>query len=178
MKTNNPKKNFFSMFAFSVAMLFSAKTIHCFNKKPLLTRSEKRQGTIYRFPTVKCDIDALVTVDKLTSNASLNSFNLSDTGAVSALQPELSIEPHCWGYVQLLIQFVKTGTTTPVDVNDIPTKGISFGGNGKDVKLDVLSNSANSFKVRMYTVNRNAYPMNIKADVFLQRFSDVNNLPS
>jgi len=171
MKTNNPKKSFFSMFAISATMLFSAKTNHCFNKKSLVAGTERRQGAVYRFPTVKCDVDALVTVDKLTRTASLNSVDVSEIGVVSTLQPELSIAPNCWGYVQLLIQFVKTGTTTPVEVNDIPTKGISFGGNGKDVKLDVLSHSATSFKVRMYTVNRNGYPMNIKADVFLQKFT-------
>ncbi len=166
------------MFAVSAAMLFPSKTNHCLNKKLLVAGTEKRQGAIYRFPTVKCDVDALVTVDKLTRTASLNSFDLSEMGAVSALQPELSIEPHCWGYLQLFIQFVKAGTSTPVELNDIPTKGINFGGNDKDVKLDVLSNSASSFKVRMYTVNRNGYTLNIKADVFLQKFTDVNNMAS
>jgi len=178
MKTKNAKKSIFSIFAVTATLFVSAQSTFNFNKRWLISGTEKKQGAVYRFSTVKTDVDAIVTVAKLTRSASIDSFEFSSPGIASALQPEISIAPHCWGYVLFNIQFVKAGTSIPVALSDIPAKGNNYGSNYSNVKLDVLSSSASSFKVRIYTVNPHAYTLNIKADVFLQTFANENNAKS
>jgi hypothetical protein len=169
MKT---KKIILSLFAVFTAILVSAQADYNFNKCTLISGTEKQQGAVYRFSSVKPDVDALITVDKLTRSASLDSFDISGPGSTAALQPAFSIAPHCWGYVQFNIQFVKAGTSTPVAITNIPAKGKIYSSNYKEVKLDVLNNSATSFKVRMYSVNLHGYALNTKADMLLQKFTN------
>jgi hypothetical protein len=177
MKT---KKSILSLLALFATLLVSAQANFDFNRYALVSGTDRQQGAVYRFPSVKTGVDAIVTIDKLTSSASLGSINFSGAG-FAALKPELSIAPHCWGYAKFNIQFVATGTSTPVAMMNIPQKGKKSGwgsDNHKEVKLDVVSSSATSFKVRMYMVNLYGYTLNKKADVFLQKFNSPNAMPS
>src|SRR5450432_3137735 len=110
MKTKNTKKTILSLLAIFATILVSAQANYNFNKCTLVSGTEKQQGAMYRFASVNPEVDALITVDKLTRSASLDSFDISGPGFTAALQPAFSIAPHCWGYVQFNIQFVKAGT--------------------------------------------------------------------
>jgi hypothetical protein len=177
MKTISIKKTLLSLFAVSAAILSRAQVNYNFNKCMLISGNEKRQGAVYRISSVKSDIDAIITIDKVTSSASLDSFTISENGYAS-LQPAFSIAPRSWGYVQFNIQFVRTGTFIPVTMVNIPARGKSYGNNYKDVKLDVLANSASSFKLRMYSVNYHGYALQAKADLHLQEIANENNDPA
>ncbi len=177
MKTISLKKTLLSLFAVSATILAKSQVSYNFNKCSLISGTEKHQGAVYRISSVKSDVDAIITVDKVTRSASLDSFDISGKGYLS-LQPAVSIAPHCWGYVQFNIQFVKEGTFTPVSMVNIPARGRSYGNNYKDVKLDVLANSTSSFKVRMYSVNQHGYALKTKADLQLQEIANENKEPA
>ncbi|HLK27285.1 MAG TPA: hypothetical protein VKT28_01795 [Puia sp.] len=178
MKTKNIKKAILALFAVSVTVLVSAQTNYSFNKYMLVSGTEKKQGAVYRFSSVKPDVDAIITIDKLTSSASLDSFDISAPGFAAELQPAFTVAPHCWGYVQFNIQFVKAGTSVPVAISNIPLKGKIYNADYKNVKLDIVSSTATSFKVRMYSANQHGYALNTKADVLLQDGNDEDDEPS
>lgn len=161
------------------AFAVTAQTNFDFNKYALVSGTDRHTGAVYRFTTVKSGVDAMVTIDKLTRSASLDSLDFTGLGFTAALQPQVSVAPHCWGYVQFNIQFVTAGTSSPVAVKNIPAKGNNYKCcDDKNVKLDVLNTSATSFKVRMYMVNRHGYALNRKGDVFLQKFAYTNTKPA
>jgi len=167
------------LLAILAAFAVTAQTNLDFNKYTLVSGTDRHAGAVYRFTTVKSGVDAMVTIDKLTRSASLDSLDFTGLGFTAALQPQVSVAPHCWGYVQFNIQFVAAGSSSPVAVKNIPAKGNNYKCcDDKDVKLDVLNTSATSFKVRMYLINRYGYTLNRKADVFLQKFAYTNTKPS
>ena len=179
MTITNFRKSILSLLAILAAFAVTAQTNLDFNKYTLVSGTDRHAGAVYRFTTVKSGVDAMVTIDKLTRSASLDSLDFTGLGFTAALQPQVSVTPHCWGYVQFNIQFVAAGSSNPVAVKNIPAKGNNYKCcDDKDVKLDVLNTSATSFKVRMYLINRYGYTLNRKADVFLQKFAYTNTKPS
>lgn len=179
MIPTNFLKSILSVLAIFAAFAVTAQTDLNFNKYTLVSGTDRHTGAVYRFTTVKSGVDAMVTIDKLTRSASLASLDFTGLGFTAALQPQVSVAPHCWGYVQFNIQFVTAGSSNPVAVKNIPAKGNNYKCcDDKDVKLDVLNTSATSFKVRMYMINRHGYALNRKADVYLQKFAYTNTKPS
>ncbi len=142
----------------------------------------KQLAAPYRINSVKPNVDALITIEKLSSSATLDSIYLSGLGFTASFQPELSIAAGRWGYIQFNIQFVEAGTTTPVAVKDIPMAGKKYGrvkytgshSFGEDVQLAVIRSSPTSFKVRMYASNLSKSISSVKSNIFFEQFAFSN----
>jgi hypothetical protein len=166
-----------------LAMQFATAQISETSKSFELVTSKKNQpGAAYRINSIKANVDALITVEKLSSSATLDSIYFSGLGFSAAFQPELSIAPGRWGYIQFDIQFVQAGTVIPVAVKDIPVAGkkygrIKYAGSnsfGKDVELAIIRSSATSFKVRMYATNPGGTTSSVKSNVFFEQYAYAN----
>jgi hypothetical protein len=108
-----------------------------FRNPSLMTASatDKKVGAQYRFSNVKSGTDALVTIKDITGGIKLKELD-GASGYKEAFQPSIDIPGLSSGYVEFLIEFVNTGTTTlqvqrevpitPIDVDGIPLQVNEF----------------------------------------------------
>lgn len=165
-----------------LAMQFATAQISETSKGFELISKKNQPGASFRIHSVKANVDALITVEKLSGSATLDSVYLSGIGFSAAFQPELSIAPGRWGYIQFDIQFVQAGTAIPVAVKDIPLAGkkygrIKYAGSnsfGNNAELAVIRSSATSFKVRMYATNLSKSISSVKSNVFFEQYAFNN----
>ena len=92
-------------------------------------------GAVYRFANVTADIDALVEITAL-NNATLARIDRSDFGVISAFQPEVRANSTNAGEysVDFNIDFVQSGTTTPVELRRVLATGIDIDGDSGGVR--------------------------------------------
>lgn len=163
------------LFAIFCALAVTAQTDLNLNKYTLVSGTNRQRGAVYRFASVKPDVDAIVTIDKISSSASLDTLDFTPLGYTAILQPQLSVVPHCWGYVQFNVQFVLAGSWTPIAQTSIPRKGNNYkSGFRNDVKIEVINSSVTSFKVRMYMANRYDFILNRKAELYIEKYEYEN----
>lgn len=182
MKSYPVKKSILIILVVLAAQFATAQISETSKNFELITSKEKQQAAAYRINAVKTNVDALITIEKLSSSATLDSIYLSGLGFNAAFQPELSIAPGRWGYIQFNIQFVQAGTVIPVAVKDIPMVGkkygrIKYAGSnsfGKDAELAVIRSSPTSFKVRMYATNLSNGTSRVKSNVFFDQVAYNN----
>ena len=165
-----------------LAVQFATAQINETSKGFELITKKNQSASSFRINSVKANVDALITVEKLSGSATLDSIYLSGIGFSAAFQPELSIAAGSWGYIQFDIQFVQAGTAIPVAVKDIPLAGkkygrIKYAGSnsfGNNAELSVIRSSATSFKVRMYATNLNKSISSVKSNVFFEQYAFNN----
>lgn len=121
-------KSILVIMAFFGALSVSAQPSYYFTTYSLVSGTDKQQGAIYRFSSVKSGVDALVTIDTLTGGVTLDSLDVSTLGFNAAFQPQIHIGAHSTGYAQFNIQFVTAGTSTPQVQINVPVTGIDIDG--------------------------------------------------
>ena len=149
----------------------------------LIINKKNQPNNSFRINSVKANVDALITIEKLSGSATLDSIYLSGIGFSAAFQPEVSIAPGRWGYIQFDIQFVQAGTVIPVAVKDIPLAGkkygrIKYAGSksfDNNAELAVIRSSATSFKVRMYATNLSKSISSVRSNVFFAQYAFNNS---
>lgn len=131
MKTNLktiPNKSILAIIALFLTLSVSAQPSYYFTNNSLVSGTDKAQGAVYRFTSVKSGVDAMVTIDTLTGGATLDSLDVNHIGFDAAFQPQVHIGAHSSGYIQFNIQFVTAGTLTPVAQINMPITGIDIDG--------------------------------------------------
>ncbi|MBV6626026.1 MAG: DUF11 domain-containing protein [Rivularia sp. (in: Bacteria)] len=106
-----------------------------FRNPQLVSGNALSLGAIYRFSNVATDVDALVEI-KSFNNATLAQIDRNDFGIQSAFQPEVRANSTNVGEysVDFDIQFVQSGTSTPVELRKILATGIDIDGDNVRVR--------------------------------------------
>jgi hypothetical protein len=117
-----------AIIALFVTLSVSAQPSYYFTNDSLVSGTDKQQGAIYRFTSVKSGVDALVTIDTLTGGLTIDSLDVSTLGFSAAFQPQIRIGAHSSGYAQFNIQFVAAGTSTPMAQINMPITSIDIDG--------------------------------------------------
>jgi hypothetical protein len=153
------------------------------DKSLLIAGTENKAGAIYRFASVKSGVDALVTLEKISSSLTIRSINTTGYGYAASFSPELNINAGCWGYALFNVQFVKSGTNVPVNFSDIVFDGrknikiryADFDQAAKDVKVSVIKASKSSFRVMMYATNLGTQAIKKSGNVAFRKFTCSNS---
>jgi hypothetical protein len=103
--------------------------------------TENTLGAVYLFADVKTGVDAIVTITDISSGVSLFDID-AGSGYPEALQPTVNITAGKKGYVELRLDFVYTGTSTPYLQTEIPLTCIDVDGN---LDSDGLGNPSHEF---------------------------------
>ena len=106
-----------------------------FQNPQLVSGSALGLGAVYRFPNVATDVDALVEI-KSFNNATLTQIDVNNFGVQSAFQPEVRANSQNAGdySVDFDIQFVQSGTSTPVELRKVLATGIDIDGDNVQVR--------------------------------------------
>src|SRR5579871_802568 len=117
----------------TITVLFASLTVaaqpsYYFTTNTLLSGTDRQQGAVYRFSSVKSGVDAIVTIDTLTGGLSLDSLDVKNLGFDAAFQPQIHIGAHATGYAQFNIAFVVSGTFTPSTQINMPVTGVDIDG--------------------------------------------------
>lgn len=99
-----------------------------FENPTLISGTDKQVGAIYRFPTVKTGLDALVEVKSISSGVSLNKIDRTSDGYSEAFQPEIKVNGLTNGYVDFKITFVTINTSTPVVQANVNASALDIDG--------------------------------------------------
>jgi hypothetical protein len=123
------------------SILFCAKTIlvssflfaqsgpsYRFENSTLISGTDKQVGAIYRFPTVKTGLDALVEIKTISSGVSLNKIDRTADGYSEAFQPEVKINGLTNGYIDFKITFVTANTNNPVVQTNVDASALDIDG--------------------------------------------------
>jgi hypothetical protein len=93
-----------------------------------------KDGAIYRFPTVKTGVDAMVKIlGRSDNNVKLMDIDLTSSGFSNAFQPEVqysngSVNASATWYMEFEITFVIAGTSTPIAVNNFKVTALDIDG--------------------------------------------------
>ena len=103
--------------------------------EPGTTNGNYNVGAVYRFPNVTTDIDALVEITSL-NNATLTEIDINNFGVQSAFQPQVLANSTNQGQysVDFDIDFVQSGTNTPVELRRVLATGIDIDGDSRRVR--------------------------------------------
>ena len=103
--------------------------------EPDTTNGNYNVGAVYRFPNVTTDIDALVEITSL-NNATLTEIDINNFGIPSAFQPQVLANSTNQGQysVDFDIDFVQSGTNTPVELRRVLATGIDIDGDSGQVR--------------------------------------------
>lgn len=102
---------------------------YTFRNPSRISGTDKQVGAVYRFPSVKTNVDALVRI-KAISNATLESIDRTADGFAEAFQPEVRVNGRRNGYIDFQITFVRSGTTTDtVRQSDLRASALDIDGN-------------------------------------------------
>lgn len=116
-----------------------------------------QDGTVYRFPLVAPNVDALVTIKARSSSlVSLVSIDRSDIGHDKAFQPQVTYNNNTtpngtsdW-WMEFEISFVKTTTSTIVPVSSFDITALDIDGNG-----DQLNEWVSFYGLKSFTYEAN-----------------------
>jgi hypothetical protein len=137
MKTNIIPSILLSAKAILVSSVLFAQSgpSYRFENSSLISGTDKQVGAIYRFPTVKTGLDALVEIKSISSGVSLNKIDRTADGYSEAFQPEIKINGLTNGYIDFKITFVTTNTSTPVLQANVDASALDIDGqvNGSGV---------------------------------------------
>lgn len=99
-----------------------------FENSTLISGTDKQVGAIYRFPTVKTGLDALVEIKSISSGVSLGKIDRTADGYSEAFQPEIKINGLTNGYIDFKITFVTANTSNPVVQNNVNASALDIDG--------------------------------------------------
>jgi hypothetical protein len=141
-----------------------------FNNPSLESGNGGSNGAIYRFPSVKPNVDALVTLKgRSSSSLTLVSIDQSGSGYRNAFQPEVtynngSTSSAVTYWMDFEIKFVAAGTTTPV--------GVSFYLTALDIDGD--NNNLHEWDA-FYSPFPNSYTLETPTLLSVSNFSQIIN---
>lgn len=131
MKTNGTRILIIALFLylFLVIVSFSsyAQPDYTFKNKSLISGSDRQIGATYRFTNVKPGVDGIVTITDLTGGLTLEDVD-GGSGFDEALQPVIRIPALSTGYAEFTIDFVKSGTFSPMTMLEVPLTCIDVDG--------------------------------------------------
>lgn len=87
----------------------------------------KSVGSVYRFPAVTTNVDALVIIDSLVNGSSLSNIDASG-GYADAFQPQVKAGGTGISYILFTIKFVAANTSTPVFLSNISATNLDLDG--------------------------------------------------
>lgn len=100
-------------------------------------------GSRYRFSNVKAGTDAIVTIVQFTGGVTLTSIDDGSAGYPDAFQPYVVSPAFSNGYAEFRIDFVITGTATPMIQLQVPTTPLDVDGDvfpsGNLYEFDIIS---------------------------------------
>jgi hypothetical protein len=99
-----------------------------FENSSLISGTDKQVGAIYRFPTVKTGLDALVEITSISSGVSLNKIDRTADGYSEAFQPEIKINGLTNGFIDFKITFVTANTSTPAVQANVDASALDIDG--------------------------------------------------
>lgn len=103
----------FILFVAYTQLSFSqARPDYTFQNATLISGTAGQVGAIYRFPSVKANVDGLVRIKAIAGGATLQAIDRTADGFNEAFQPEIRVPGRNDGYIDFQITFVSAGTTT------------------------------------------------------------------
>lgn len=152
--------------------LLAQAPIYRFQNPTLISGSDRQVGAHYRFSNVTTGVDALVSIDSISSGISLQNIDRTADGYGEAFQPEYRINNGREGQILFSIVFVKAGTSVPVlqalvDASGLDIDGSTSGGhtlmemNGIDMGGGVCTFDASGSHIVVSQVDKEYVGRNI-----------------
>lgn len=141
MKTNGTLKTLVTLFVLMLGL--TSRTVsqpdYRFINPVLLSGKDNEVGAQYRFSNVKAGVDALVSINFISTDVGIQDFDDNKNGGFDeAFQPRIKAKGKTSGYAEFTITFVKAGTSTPMVQAEIPATSIDVDGtlNKTDTMLE------------------------------------------
>lgn len=132
MKTNGTllisKKSIIAFALFFITFVATAQPDYQFSSPSLESGTALTVGAVYRFPKVKANVDALVSVDAITGGLTLTDIDRTADGFLEAFQPQYTIPGSTSGYIDFTITFVTTNTNTALNQTQVDATGLDIDG--------------------------------------------------
>jgi hypothetical protein len=145
----------FCVFLFSSFLVYSQPD-YVFTNPELISGTDLEVNAKYRFSNIKPGIDGIITIKSLW-NVTLDELD-GGSGFDEAFQPYIYCPGRKKGYVEFQLDFVRTGTLTPVTLVEIPMTAIDIDGyefpDDKIYETDAFKLSASSY-INFSTVGSN-----------------------
>ncbi len=103
--------------------------IYKFESPTLISGTDKAVNAVYRFPNVTTGFDALVQITNMSAGIALRNIDRTADGYGEAFQPEYRVNGSTNGYIDFLITFVLTGTSTAANQPFVDASGLDIDGN-------------------------------------------------
>ncbi len=133
MKTNRTflKSTLLSIFLVTILSLNGfSQPDYVFRNCVLVSGTDKEVGAQYLFPTVKIGVDAIVTINSISTDIKIIDFDDNKNGGFDeAFQPRIQAKGKTNGYAEFVISFVATGTMIPLVMSEVPATSIDVDGN-------------------------------------------------
>jgi hypothetical protein len=118
-----------------------AQSDYSFKNPTLISGTALQQGAVYKYSNVKTGVDAIMTLGFISPGVVVAELD-GKSGYPEAIQPTLNLTTWTSGYLEMDIQFVDAGTTTPVVQSQIAVTCIDVDG---IANYDSLGNSVHEF---------------------------------
>ena len=130
MKANStPKLLCTVLFALLLSQTILAQApIYRFQNPKLIAGSDRQVGAKYRFSNVKTGVDALVTIDSMTSGIQLENIDRTADGYSEAFQPEYRISSGRNAHILFTITFVRNGSNVLLPQPQVEVSGLDIDG--------------------------------------------------
>lgn len=103
---------------------------YVFKNSVLISGTDKYAGAQYLFPSVKTGVDAIVTINSLSTDIKIIDFDDNKNGGFDeAFQPRIQARGKTKGYAEFNITFVTSGTSIPLVMTEVPATSIDVDGN-------------------------------------------------
>lgn len=103
---------------------------YVFKNSVLLSGTDKFAGALYLFPSVKAGVDAIVSINSISTDIKIVDFDDNKNGGFDeAFQPRINAIGKTNGYAEFTITFVAQGTMIPLVMTEVPATSIDVDGN-------------------------------------------------
>lgn len=131
MKTKHAYSNLVIGILLLAAFLMSIRTYaqpdYTFQNPVLISGTDRQVGAVYLFSNVKPGVDAMLTINSISAGITVSELD-GASGYPEALQPTLVASPFTNGYLEMFIEFVHAGTSTPYLQTEVPVTCIDVDG--------------------------------------------------
>ena len=131
MKTNGTLNTFKSIFTFIfllISVAVFAQPQYRFANPTLASGTAGTVGATYRFPDVKSNVDAIVSITSMTGGIVLSNIDRTADGFQEAFQPEYTIPAVSNGYIDFTVTFVRKGTNITINQGRVDVTGLDIDG--------------------------------------------------
>ncbi len=131
MKTNGTLINIFKSILACILLFISSDTIAQrlrFSNPVLESGVAGTVGAIYRFPSVRQNVDARITIIDIVGGLTLTNIDRTTDGFQEAFQPEYTIPALTNGYIDFTITFVVAGSTRTLNQGILEVSGLDIDG--------------------------------------------------